>query len=116
MTRILTLLDDILSSTSSRTKFPKKNVPRTGRNLKSARRKKEKKEGRGKEGEEEGEGEDDIKEGRERNVKLHNIHMNTTGRIHCRRRNNNCEEELYPTVDPVKPMTTPASVPGLTTI
>ena len=37
MTRILTLLDDILSSTSSRSRVPKKNVPRDMRNLKLVR-------------------------------------------------------------------------------
>lgn len=115
MTRILTLLDDILSSTSSRTKVPKKNVPRNGRYLKSARRQnKEKKEENGEEGEREVEGGEDMKKGRERDDKLCNTSMNTTGRMRCRRQNNNSEEEmnnreeeLHPMVDPVKPMTAP---------
>lgn len=128
MTRILTLLDDILSSTSSRTKVPKNKVPRNGRFLKSARyQKKEKKEEKGEEGdrrgrEEEGEagkrkgeGGELMREGRERDVELCNTSMNTTdttGRTHCLRENNNREEngregESHPTVDPVNPMTAP---------
>ena len=120
MTRILTLLDDILSSTSSRTKVPKKNVPRNGRYLKSARcQNKEKKEEKGEEGEiegrgereekgeREGEGGEGMKEGWEKDDKLYNTYMNTTDRIHSSIENNNREEELHPTVDPLKPMTAP---------
>jgi hypothetical protein len=118
VTRILTLLDDILSSTSPRTKVPKKNVPRVGRYLISARcQNKKKKEDKGEEGEWEGEGGEDLKEGRERDDKLYNTFMNTTdtnGRIHCCRQDNNSEkemssreDELHPMVDPVMPMIAP---------
>ena len=108
MTRILTLLDDILSSISSRTKVPKKNIPRIGRYLKSARCKnKEKKEESGEEGEREGEEREDMKEGGEREFKLYNTYMDATERMHSSRQNNNREEESHPTIDPVKPMTAP---------
>jgi hypothetical protein len=112
VTRILTLLDDVMSSTSSRTKVPEKKAPRNGRYLKSARRQNtgenEETGEVGEKGEREGEGGEDMNEGRERNNKRY-----TTDRIQCRRENNREEklnnrgEELHLTVDPLKPMTAP---------